>query len=85
MTSRSVRDPIAVKLRMHIVDILSFVHTFFNIIAIKAEQGDVPRWPCSAEAATRRRSGGQGVDLHEFILFYVFTLYPYNLLILNIC
>ena len=57
MTSRSVRDPIAVKLRMHIVDILSFVHTFFNIIAIKAEQGDVPCLPAG------RPAGGRAVKL----------------------
>ena len=37
-------QPIAVKLRMYIVDILSFAYGGINIIAVNAEHSDIPRW-----------------------------------------
>ncbi len=37
-------QPIAVKLRIHIIDILSFAYGNFNIIALNAEHGAIPLW-----------------------------------------
>jgi hypothetical protein len=42
--------PIAVKLRMHIVDILPLTHVDINIIAVNSERSDIPRWRHSRQA-----------------------------------
>ena len=42
--------PIAVKIRIHIVDVLSFAYGDINIIALNAEHSDIPRWRHSRQA-----------------------------------